>query len=212
MWKKPNPVRNKIFAVADSMRKQGIIPTTLNIRAEVGGSQTTASKYLRQWRELYDVEEDFSPKHMQQKILSLTQTNKELTSELLQKANELAVALENNTQLQNQILELKTQLIESRSTCTTLFAKVDKIEGNLSETFNNAVSMLAQQISAINERAVLKVQEIGHSYDEKSIEARLQVRELQQRLQVAEIKSNSIKDKRQKVFCEESSKVELSDN
>lgn len=175
-------IRKRIFAAADELRKQKIIPTTLNIREKVGGSQTTASKYLRQWRELYDVEEDFSPKQMQGKIESLTQTNRELTAALMQKTNELTSTQEQNIRLSNQNFELQAELRESRAMCETLLSKIEKIENNLSGTFNNAVAMLAQQISSINERAVLKVQEVGHSYDQKIMEAKLEVRELQQKL------------------------------
>ncbi len=194
MWKKPNPVRDKIFATADLMRKQGIAPTTLNIRAKLGGSQTTVSKYLREWRELYDCEEDFSPRKMQKQLKEQQEINEQLTAQLLnlsaQNADQSIVIIN----LQSRILELETRLAEREQASQEKINNLTLVNQAAGELFKNSVEMLALQLSAVNEQAIRKVQEAGYHFDERTLEAKLEVRELRDQLAIKDKELKRFKD------------------
>ncbi len=182
MWKKPNPVKDKIFSMADSLRKQGISPTTLNIRAKIGGSQTTVSKYLRQWRDLYECEEDLSPKKMQKQLVEQAKINENLTLELLSSSTLVAAQRGEIAKLEARVLELETRLdekVQAHELVVTHFTFVNKA---LQEAFDKTAAMLTEQLSAVNQQAIFKVQEVGNHFDEKIIENKLAMRELSEQL------------------------------
>lgn len=174
-------IRKKIFAAADELRKQKIIPTTLNIREKVGGSQTTASKYLRQWRELYDVEEDFSPKKMQQKLEEQLKVNEQLTTQVSILNQEM---LERNniiSELESRLVESEAKLSENRLQMQNVAAMFNSAKEDIRASFDAAVAILSEQISAINEQAICKIQEVGNHFDEAIIATRLELRELKKK-------------------------------
>lgn len=181
MWKKPNPTRDKIFALADLMRKQGVVPTTINIRAKLGGSQTTASKYLREWRELYDVEADFSPKQMRQKLKEQSKVNEELTTQVITLNQEILERNSKIAELESRIVEAEAKLSESRLQMQSIATMFNSAKEDMKASFDSAVSILSEQISVINEQAICKIQEVGNHFDEAVIATRLELRELQKK-------------------------------
>jgi hypothetical protein len=182
MWKKPNPVKDKIFAMADSLRKQGVSPTTLNIRAKIGGSQTTVSKYLRQWRELYECEEDLSPKKMQKQLLEQAKINETLSAELLNASQQATSSLVEISNLKAQVLVLETRLEEQNLAASQQINNLQQLNQSTADAFANATEAMAMQLTAINEQAIQKVQEAGFFFDEKVLELKLEVRELKSQL------------------------------
>ena len=186
MSQRRNPARDKIFEQANLLRKQGVVPTTLNIRAKLGGSQTTASKYLRQWRELYDCEEDFSPKRMQKQLSEQLKINEHLGTELLHAKQQNASYGLEITMLKDRILGLETVLHEKTIAESDKINNLQEINKVVADSFTNATQMLAAQLTAINEQAIRGVQEVGQHFDENVIELRLEVRYLKEQITLKE--------------------------
>lgn len=180
--KRPNKVRDKIFAAAHLMRKQGIVPTTINIRGQLGGSQSTASKYLRQWRELYDCEEDFSPKMLQKQLVEQGKINANLTNELLITNTQNAQQSQEIKTLQTQLLELSTRLAERERAAADKVNSLNAVNQTTAELFNNATQILSSQLTAINAQAISKVQEVGQHFDEQVMNLKLELRALKEQL------------------------------
>lgn len=182
--KRPNRVRDKIFAAADQMRKQGIVPTTINIRGQLGGSQSTASKYLRQWRELYDCEEDFSPKMLQKQLAEQGKINQNLSCELLEAKAQNAQQSLDLRNLQAQLLELSTRLAERERAAADKINSLSAVNQTTAELFSNATQILSSQLTVINAQAISKVQEAGQHFDEQVMNLKLELRSLKEQLQL----------------------------
>lgn len=205
MWKKPNPVRDRIFAAADLMRKQGIVPTTLNIRAQLGGSQRTASKYLSQWRELYDCETDFSPRMMQKQLVEQSKINESLTGELLAANAQNAKQGLEISQLQAQLLDLSLRLDEREKAAKDKINALSAVNQSTAELFNNATKMLTTQLTAINAQAISKVQEAGQHFDEHVMSLKLELRSLKEQLAAKDKELKNLNEQLNSVTLEGSS-------
>lgn len=201
--------KEDIYAAALILQKEGVEPNTINIRAKLGGrgSQTTIHKHLSTWRKLYGSSNTYDLDELNSQVTEQKGINKELTEELF-KLQQLATNQADEIKLlRDKNLELQVSLYERDRVYSETTTQLQSQHQANQAAFEKAITMLAEQVSSINERAVRKLQEVGHSYDERILDAHLLVRELQQQLQMKGRDSDDVTDIANKTTTKQSSKA-----
>jgi len=172
--------RESIFEVATALHNSGQRPTTTLIRQSLGvGSQTTIHKYLSEWKRIQDNKDNVHIKRANFKIHEYEALNNELSERL-----NSALAEIHNQQLTLEQLRLENlNLMASNNAYVIAFENFQtefaRKVGDLESSFNGAVHLLSEQITAVINNSFSNVQDIGFAFQEKALSERLKIKELQ---------------------------------
>ena len=138
----------EVFASAIKIAAQGQMPTTANIRQELGrGSETTLHKYLQEWKTLLLKN---AARVWQNTKLSLLDENKilrgnldELTASLANYAKQLQELEWANSTLSDENAVLKNERQQQALTIATLQAKVEILEQTIEQSTQGNLQIIS---------------------------------------------------------------------
>lgn len=179
-----------VFKAASSIQAEGHKPTITRVRQKLGeGSITTIHKYLGEWKvQQLLSQETLSPVQLKAQLVEQLKINEKITLDLLSYSATTVAQSAEIEKLESRVLELETKLAERERASKETIDHLTLYNQSTKESFDKTITMLTEQLGAINTQAITKVQEVGHRYDEKIMEAKLELRESQELLRLQEVK------------------------
>jgi hypothetical protein len=188
--------KEDVYVAALELQKAGASPNTINVRAKLNGrgSQTTIHKHLSQWKKLYANTHGDNIDELRSQLALQLKINENLSVEILHSSTlgqdqraEIAKLAAKNLQLE-ALLDAKEQLN------LQLSSNFNQAQDRIQASFDSMLTLLTEQIRTINEQAITKVQEAGQYFDDKIMQAKLEIRELKEQL--------GLKDKELKKYAQ----------
>lgn len=187
--------KEDVYCAALSVKKEGVEPNTINVRSKLGGrgSQTTIHKHLTAWRRLYANDNPQDIEELGDKLSEQLELNENISAELIKANIQITEQSEEIQKLRSDILVLETRLAERDKQYNETTARLQEVANTAKNGFAESISIISEQVQAINEQAIRKVQETGQHFDNNMMDLRLELRSLKEQLKLKDIQIKKLK-------------------
>lgn len=186
---------DKVFKVADQLQNKGIKPTVAKVHEKLGaGSTTTVHKYLTDWKAQNVGGTKLVPAKLQSQLVEKLKIIENLTLEIFNSSTLVAHEKAQNAKLEGRVLELTAKLAERDAAHSKTVAYLTSSNESVKESFDKSMTILSDQLHAINAQAIAKVQEAGQHFDDKVMDLKLELREVKDQLALKDKELKKLND------------------